>query len=180
MTAHDQCNNFSRRAVSGVLLRPGEWHFATGRVLIRTTLGSCVAIAVWHPERGYGGLCHYMLPRRLGTEVIETLDGRYAEDALALLAQAASHVGTQLKDYQAKIFGGAEMFHLPRRGPRSVSLLNIEAAENLAEHHKLNVVARDLGGSVYRQIIFSTMSGTVWMRCGTRGSPARPLIGSKR
>ncbi len=47
-----------------VFLQPGELYFGDGRTRVRTLLGSCVAIAVWHPRLRIGGLCHYMLPSR--------------------------------------------------------------------------------------------------------------------
>lgn len=47
-----------------IFLQPGEWYFGEGNTRVRTTLGSCVAIVLWHPVRRIGGMCHYMLPSR--------------------------------------------------------------------------------------------------------------------
>ena len=47
-----------------IFIRPGEFYFGDGNTRIRTILGSCVAVTLWHPERHIGGMCHYMLPRR--------------------------------------------------------------------------------------------------------------------
>jgi len=47
-----------------------------------------------------------------------------------------------------------------------VSIRNIATAWQLAEHYRLSVSAHDLGGSVYRQLIFDINSGDVFMKKG--------------
>src|SRR5439155_18563598 len=41
-----------------IFLQPGEWYFGDADTRIRTLLGSCVAITMWHPRRCLGGMCH--------------------------------------------------------------------------------------------------------------------------
>ena len=50
--------------VTEVFLQPGEFHFGHARTRIKTILGSCVAITMWHPILRIGGMCHYLLPAR--------------------------------------------------------------------------------------------------------------------
>lgn len=88
-----------------VILQPGELFFGKEDVVVRTVLGSCIAITLWHPEQKQGGMCHYMLPSRRNPSA--KLDGRYADEALALLLQAASHYPAPIHEYEAKLFGGA-------------------------------------------------------------------------
>ena len=66
-----------------VFLQPGDFHFGAGRTRISTLLGSCISITLWHPARLIGGMCHFMLPTR-GLPGGVPLDGRYADEALAL------------------------------------------------------------------------------------------------
>lgn len=47
-----------------VILQPGELFFGKEDVVVKTLLGSCIAITLWHPEQKQGGMCHYMLPTR--------------------------------------------------------------------------------------------------------------------
>src|SRR5262245_20243998 len=55
-----------------IFLQAGEFYFGGEKTRIRTLLGSCVAITVWHPKLRIGGMSHYMLPRseerRVGKE----------------------------------------------------------------------------------------------------------------
>lgn len=149
-----------------VYLKPGDWHFGGPRTCIRTTLGSCIAFTLWHPETKLGGMCHYMLPRRPGRPDTALLDGRYASDAMQLLEQAARNKGILLQDCETKMFGGADMFRLPASHTRSVATQNIAAAERLVTQYGLQLGAQDVGGNRYRQIIFLTDSGDVWVRQG--------------
>ena len=66
--------------VIDVFLQPGEFYFGEEKTRIRTLLGSCVAVTLWHPKLRIGGMCHYMLPRRPRDKAgaAEKLDGRYA------------------------------------------------------------------------------------------------------
>lgn len=93
-----------------VFLQPGEYHFGDRNTRIRTLLGSCVSVVIWHPLLLIGGMCHFLLPQRSGRHSGSTLDGRYADEALQLLLQAASAAGTRAEEYQAKLFGGGNMF----------------------------------------------------------------------
>ena len=47
-----------------VFLQPGDFYFGEAGTRIRTLLGSCVAITLWHPILHIGGMCHIMLPER--------------------------------------------------------------------------------------------------------------------
>ena len=38
-----------------VILQPGELFFGKEDVVLKTVLGSCIAITLWHPEQKMGG-----------------------------------------------------------------------------------------------------------------------------
>ena len=41
-----------------VVLGPGDLYFGRGEHQVRTLLGSCVGITLWHPRAYLGGMCH--------------------------------------------------------------------------------------------------------------------------
>jgi chemotaxis protein CheD len=149
-----------------VFLKPGDWCFAEEPVRMRTVLGSCVSLAVWHPLRHFGGMCHFMLPARSGPAGGAPLDGRYADEAMALLLSAIRQAGTEPGDYQLKIFGGGRMFPSAPAALRhhSVPQRNIAAAETLARRHGMVVCATDVGEQGHRQVVFDSWSGDAWVR----------------
>ena len=46
------------RNIVDVFLQPGDIHFGGADTRIRTVLGTCVAISLWHPVRQIGGMSH--------------------------------------------------------------------------------------------------------------------------
>ena len=144
-----------------VSLQPGDFHFGDADTRIRTLLGSCVAITMWHPTRRIGGMCHYMLPGSLPPS--DRLDGRYADEAMDLFCRAAQRHHTRLQDYQIKLFGGGNMFPELSEKP-SVAERNVAAAYQLMARYNLHLCAQDLGRNGYRTVIFDIASGHVWVR----------------
>jgi chemotaxis protein CheD len=123
-----------------------------------------VALVAWHPARQLGGMCHYMLPHRCG-EVSAGLDGRYADEAAALLFDAMRRAGTQPADYQIRLFGGANMFHPAGDEPLSqVGQRNVAAARAIVARHGLICTGEHLAGAGHRNVIFEVWSGRVWLK----------------
>src|SRR6266568_1228811 len=89
-----------------VFLQPGEFYFGDEKTRIRTLLGSCVAIVLWHPHLRIGGMCHYMLPRRPQGPSDSPMDGRYAEDAMRMFMHELELSRTVPGEYHVKLFGG--------------------------------------------------------------------------
>ena len=147
-----------------VHLNPGDFRFAGGGTRLHTVLGSCVAITLWHPGKGIGGMCHYLLPgRHPATEGTE-LDGRYAGDAVQLFLRELRRHGTEPREYTVKVFGGADQFpHLD--GPLTgVAGQNSRIGLDLLEQHGFSVSIREVGGHGSRRIIFDLRTGYVWLR----------------
>ncbi|WP_375192245.1 chemotaxis protein CheD [Marinobacter sp.] len=155
-----------------IFLHPGDWYFGDRDTRIHTTLGSCVAVTLWHRELKLGGMCHYMLP---GRSLEGELNARYGEDALQLLVAEIRQQGTAVTDYEAKLFGGASMFDVGPHGS-SVARRNVEAAEALMLRHGVTVIARSLGGTGYRRLFFNIADGDVWVSRGeSRAEPVGPV-----
>lgn len=148
-----------------VYLPPGGFHFGKGNIRIRTILGSCVSIVMWHEKLQIGGMCHYLLPSR-SKNSHKYLDGRYADDAIDLFMEKIHAANTDPGQYQVKIFGGGNMFpkHAKREKCADVPCRNVLAARELVKLHKLNLVSENLGGEGHRQIFFDVWNGEVWLR----------------
>ncbi|MDX1587903.1 MAG: chemotaxis protein CheD [Oleiphilaceae bacterium] len=146
-----------------IFLHPGEWYFGDRHTRIRTLLGSCVAITLWHPREKIGGMCHYMLPGR--DDPRAALNARYGCDALQLMLLEVRRHGGNASEYEVKLFGGGNMFGLSP-DEKGVACRNIIAARTLMQRYGLPVVAESLGGCRYRQLIFNLADGDVWVRMG--------------
>lgn len=163
--------------VKEIFLQPGDFYFGERNTRIRTLLGSCIAIVMWHPKLLIGGMCHYMLASR-NIQVRNGLDGRYADEAILMFFMEAVNHDTDPNQYVVKIFGGGNMFannrlHVPcENAPcaevidscRNVSCKNIVKGISLLEELNFTITSRDLGGIKSRNIIFDVWSGDVWVR----------------
>lgn len=154
--------------VSEVTLPPGGFYFG-GRQRVRTLLGSCVSITMWHPRLRIGGICHYMLPAHARKRAAgDDLDGRYADDALAMFMRELDRRGTSPDEYEVKVFGGGRMLTGANDGRgdnvTEVGLRNIASARRLLGERGFRVAAEHLGGDGHRNLLFDLGSGEIWVR----------------
>jgi chemotaxis protein CheD len=148
-----------------VFLQPGELFVADASFQIRTILGSCVSITLWHPEALVGGMSHFLLPTRGTVVPAHQMEGCYADEALAMMLKDLKAAGVNYKQCQAKIFGGGNMFPShTQAGDMCVGQRNGEAARLLLQQHGIGLVTESLYGNGHRQVIFTISSGEVWSR----------------
>ncbi len=147
-----------------IFLQPGEFYFSDRETRIRTLLGSCVAITLWHPRLHIGGMCHYLLPGHPVRNQSEP-DGRYAYDAIALFMHELEITNTWPSDYVVKVFGGGNQFPNQLQAVRNnVPDKNIEIGRSLLKQHGFTIKAEHLGGTGHRNVIFDVWSGEVWLQ----------------
>lgn len=152
----------SAEAHETVVLSAGDFYFGGGRIRISTLLGSCVSITLWHPRKRIGGMCHYMMTER--ERAAETaLDGRYANEAFALFLHHVEQAGTRPSEYQAKLFGGANMFKNNKGSGMDVGARNVDYAHHLLDAAHIALVAEHVAGSGRRKLHFDVWSGDVWL-----------------
>lgn len=166
-----------------IFLQPGELYFGQGRTRIRTLLGSCVAITLWHPKRHIGGMSHYMLPNRPPHRKKGSApDGRYADEVMEMFMRQLGRSRSKPAEYQVKIFGGSRMFeHEPRQGKArnhiNISELNVQVGRELVTRYGFKFTAADLGGNGHRNVMLDLWSGDVWVKKAPGGPNANEQQG---
>jgi chemotaxis protein CheD len=160
-----------------IFLQPGDFYFGDVNTRIRTILGSCVSITMWHPTRLIGGMCHYLLPSR-PKEAGDALDGHYADEAMKMFLQEIRAAKTHPAEFRVKVFGGGNMFlkskqvdlgksPVSRSGKKfdmDVAGTNVLVARSLITSNGFKIDAEDSGGDGHRQLIFDIWSGHAWVR----------------
>lgn len=154
-------------SVINVFLQPGEYFVGDAQYRIRTLLGSCVSIMLWHPLKRVGALSHFLLASRgVGRMPASGLDGRYGDEAMWLMLRDLKRLDVAASECDGKIFGGGNMF--PQQNNKSalqnVGQRNGEAARSLLQAHGIRLISESLFGVGHRQIIFDVKSGDVWVR----------------
>ena len=151
---------------------PGQMHIGPHASSLRTLLGSCVAITLWHPLRRIGGMCHYLLPQR-SRRAGEPLDGRYGDEALEAMVQALQSLRADPKDFIAHLYGGADTLSGHDAGSFNIGERNIEQGWSLIDRYGFALDGVDVGEDVPRTVTLTLASGEVAMRRGA-GTAAQP------
>jgi chemotaxis protein CheD len=158
-----------------VVLNPGDFCFAEAGTRIRTLLGSCVSITMWHPRLLIGGMCHYVIPHRRSHVPPSELSGRYADEAVELFRHQIERYRTFPRDYEVKMFGGGDQFPDTRRavGVLNIPKENVNRGLELLESNGFRLIATHLGGTGPRNLVFDVTTGEVWMKHSGRSAVAR-------
>ncbi len=147
-----------------IYLQPGELYFGDRYTRIRTLLGSCVSLVLWHPELLIGGMCHFMLPTR-SKRPSRQLDGRYGDEAIEMMLREACVHGIAPSEFRIQLFGGGNMFpEIGRQKDNHVGKKNVEAAKQLLQAHGLTCHGAHVEGTGHRNLIFDLWSGQVSLK----------------
>ena len=142
-------------------LHPGQAYISTEPVQISMILGSCAGVCLYDRRRAIGGATHYMLPQWEGPGSPST---RYGDVALDLLLKQFQIHGCNLKDLEAKVFGGACMFEAFRGENGSqdhIGSRNINMAIQTFTRLGIVIAGRDTGGENGRKIKMQSDTGAV-------------------
>lgn len=161
-----------------IYLKPGEYFVGDASHRVRTLLGSCVSVTLWHPKARTGAMCHFLLPDR-GKPWPAEPDSRYGDEAIWLMLRDLSKRQVMPQQCEARIFGGGDMFpHLRDTGQPKVGNRNGATARALLAKHEIPVLSECLFGVGHRSIIFEIATGRVWSR-QTTPDPPRPISGAR-
>lgn len=117
-------------------------------------LGSCVALALYHPKRQVGMLSHVVLPfsdGRRGTP------GKFADTAVPHMLQLLRAMGVPSDELVAKIAGGACMFG--HSMPLEIGENNVRSIVHALEAVSIRIAGKDVGGAKGRRVTLDCSSG---------------------
>lgn len=142
-------------------LRPGEIFFGKGRdIIVRTLLGSCVAITLWHPKQHFGGMCHITMPTRGQNSAGQGLDTCYADEVMTFFMNKLTSLKLAPREFYVGVYGGGKMFASGERGG-DVGMKNVNAALMQLESQRFCVHEQKTGSNVYRKVWLSLNDGHV-------------------
>ncbi|KAB8033740.1 chemotaxis protein CheD [Fluviispira multicolorata] len=139
--------------MNSVFLYPGHALVTKEPTQISTVLGSCIAVALYCPERKMGGLNHFLLPYPIEEN---NLSLKYGTNAIAFLySELHDLLNGKFEHIQAKLYGGGNILGTTIF-PDCVGKQNIDLAFLELEKLKIPVVEYNVGGSLSRRIKFTT------------------------
>ncbi len=134
-------------------LYPSSFFASKEPYVVKTVLGSCVAVCLWDKRLHFGGINHYMLPTWSGNDLASP---KYGNIAIDKLIEKMKSMGSRIEDIQAKVFGGGELLDVG--GGKSSTMIgerNIMIARMMLEERKIPVVGSSTGGKRGRKIFFT-------------------------
>lgn len=136
-------------------LEPGYIYVTAEKALVRTVLGSCVAVCLFDRTRKIGGMNHFIYPE---TSDRDKATAQYGNVATMELVRMMLRAGADKRDLRAQLFGGAS------RGPRdgkTTGERNCAIARAVLGNAGIPVISEDVGGMMGRKLLFDTSSGEV-------------------
>jgi len=147
-------------------LQPGEIYFSDPNAetnestKIKTILGSCVAVTVWHPTLHIGGMCHYLLAQEsraaVTTEALKQY--RYGDVALDYLMIKMSMIQA-ISEFELGLFGGGCMYDSSVNP--SIGEANVAFAYAWSKKNKLVFKHEDTLGNLGRNIKLDLVNGKI-------------------
>lgn len=150
--------------LNSTFIHVGQIHIDDAPRAISTVLGSCVAVCLYDPKLGIGGMNHYLLPFWNGNGLQTP---RFGNIAIPKLIESMMDKGSCSKTMEAKIFGGASM-NMGPGGAMMIGEKNILVAREILKEYCIPIVAEDIGGQNGRKIQFNLTQGKVLMKYSTR------------
>jgi chemotaxis protein CheD len=146
----------------------GQIEFGKGETCLKAVLGSCLAVAIYHPRTQIAAMAHVVLPSNSGRGGTV---GKFAETAVPALVEVLARHGARIGSLKAKIAGGACMFG--KGGPIQIGDSNVKAVTRALDAMQIPVLAKDIGGTSGRRVTFCCSTGR--MRIERVGLPARTI-----
>ncbi len=148
-------------AAEAVKVLPGEYFVTGADMVLVTVLGSCVSACIRDPDRGVGGLNHFMLaePRDVGAR---SASARYGGYAMEVLINRLLKSGARRHRLEAKVFGGGAV--IAGFDGSLVGDANARFVLDYLATEGIPVLAHDLLGRHARKVYYFPRSGRVLVR----------------
>lgn len=128
--------------------------------VVRTLLGSCIAVCLRDPRTRVGGMNHFLLPYSGADEAVST---RYGVHAMELLINECMKAGADRCHLEAKVFGGGHVLRMAA-SVIDVPTANIRFALEFLDTESIPIRSQDIGGIHPREVYFHTDTGKVLLR----------------
>jgi len=128
-------------------------------------LGSCIAVGLYDPESGIGGMGHMLLPYRptknpLGSE------SKYVDAGICQIVDELVRAGANRESLVAKITGGANMFETVYQTLiNSIGARNAKSARETLASLGIPLLGEEVGGNRGRTVEFDLASGNMMVYC---------------
>lgn len=131
-------------------------------ILVTFALGSCIAVLVYDPMHGVGGMIHYMLPSSaVAPEKALRNPAMFADTGVPILFERMYARGSRKQDLVVKVTGGAKLYE--DKGTFEIGRRNHAQLRKMFWRVGIPIAAEDVGGTYARtaRLFVSTGRATV-------------------
>lgn len=130
------------------------------RVVLTTTLGSCVAVCARDPQTGWGGMNHFVLPRYdAPLNHLPDVALRYGSYSIERMFNEILSRGGRRERLEIKVFGGANLIAMSS----NIGFRNADFVETYLVQEGFGITASHLRGHEARRIRYTPSTGRVQM-----------------
>ena len=140
-------------------LNIGELIFTHDAVVVRTILGSCVAVCMHHAGLKFSAICHAIYP---GDGEIG--DTRYAGECARVMIHRFKMEGALPRETTIKVFGGSTTMRWSADGINARSTHMLESILEPFIDAGYVIASANTGGESSRELYFNTETGDVFLR----------------
>jgi chemotaxis protein CheD len=144
-----------------ITLHVGGVHASAEPAIMKTLLGSCVAVVLWDPHVRVAGMNHFLLPE--GGSGDNDLPTRFGVHAMDRLVGEMLKLGGDPRRFVVKVFGGASVLALGGR-VATVAKANVDFARTFLAREGYQIAAKSVGGTQARMLQLFTDTGRVVVR----------------
>jgi chemotaxis protein CheD len=119
-----------------------------------------VAVTLWDPQSGIGGMNHYLLPRWRGGAAT----AKYGDVANLELLARFQRAGVPAARLRARIFGGACVVRSMCAAPNPLCAANVTAARAFLAAHAIAIDEEHVEGNAGLRVVFDTADGSAAVR----------------
>jgi chemotaxis protein CheD len=132
-------------------------------VLVTYSLGSCVGLSLYDPERCVGGLIHCMLPlSKIDPQKAEITPQMFVDTGVTALLTAVFDLGADRSRLIAKVAGASSM--LDPKGLFKIAERNYTVLRKLLWKNGIFISAEDVGGMQARTMYLHLATGKTVIR----------------
>ncbi|MDF3820481.1 chemotaxis protein CheD [Leptospira sp. 96542] len=142
-----------------VYLNIGEAYFTSGHYEIRTILGSCVSVCLYHERTKMSAINHILLPGT-SNQKEERQSFRYGVTSMERMINEFVKNNIARNQLKAKIFGGSQTAMLKSN---FAGLKNVQFVKDFLQTDNIPIISEDTGGVYYRKLVFHTDNYDVYI-----------------
>lgn len=133
--------------------------------ILRTTLGSCIGIVFYNPDKKIGAISHIMLAKDPTGRDLDKNPMKYGETALPMLVKKMEENDSPMGSFSARIFGGASMFKgINSNFLQNIGEQNIQIVREFLKEKNIPILVEDVAGHDGRTISLYLDDGRVLLK----------------